>query len=112
MEERTLRTIAKSIKYQTLFARAKDMGNIKIFNNDTEFSKIQVIFLQWIQVYSSLYQDLIMGEQFINEEVMEDFMNCDNYLFYRSKKYETKNQSKIQKKKTDNTGNIPGVIFV
>jgi len=112
MEDQILRTIAKSIKYQTLFARAKDMGNIRLFDNDKDFSKIQVIFLQWIQVYSSLYQDLIMGEQFINEEVLEDFMKCDNYLFYRSKKYETKKQPKLQKKETDNTGNIPGVIFV
>jgi len=101
-----LRTLARSTEYQTLYSRAKDLG-LELFDNKKNLSKIQITFLNLLETYSSLYQDIAMGEKYINEEVVEDDTRCDAYLVYKRK---TRKDKKLSNKKENNTG-IPGIVF-
>lgn len=95
-----LRKIARSAYWQTLYARSKDLSNIKLFDNDNELSKLQVSFLNWLETYSSLFIDLYLGEEYINEQVIENDLLCDAYLSYKNKKQ--KNERLGVKKAKDN----------
>jgi len=100
-----LRTLARSIEYQTLYSRAKDLG-FELFNNKKDLSKIQITFLNLLETYSSLYQDMAMGEKYISEEVIADDIRCDAYLVYKRRNRKDK---KIMKK--ENNTKTPSVVF-
>jgi len=95
MRETILRKLAQSSKYQCLYVRAKELGNIRFFDNDRDLSRIQILFLQWLQIYYSLYYDLAMKEDYISEDVIKSEFRTDCYLLYKSKeKYSKEKQSK------------------
>lgn len=109
--EDILRKIAKSHKYQLLYSRAKDIGNIRLFRNVFDFSMVQMKFLQWLQIYESLYSDLYMKEEHISIDVIDDDIRVDAYLLWKSKKKDKKEDKPKNKRGIDTTGNIPSVIF-
>ena len=106
--ENILRKLAKSNRYQFLYARTEKMSNIKLFNNNIDFSYIQIIFLQWLQVYYSLYEDLYMKEEYISQEVIDDELRTDAYLLWKNR---VKGKKKQDKKSIDRTSGVPSVIF-
>ncbi|MHA1437988.1 MAG: hypothetical protein ACTSPD_10460 [Promethearchaeota archaeon] len=79
-----LRTLARSNKWQTIYARAKDL-NINLFNNVADFTAIQIEFMYWLELYHTLYTDLGMNEPLISNDVIEDDIRTDAYLLYRSR---------------------------
>ena len=103
-----LRKLAKSIKFQTVYRRAKESQMVKIFSNNFDLSKIQEWFLYYLEVYNMLYQDLANKEPYISEEVINNDIRCDAYLFMKSKKKDTKDS---KKKETTTSTRIPSVIF-
>ena len=107
--EKVVRKLARSYKYQLLYARAKDVGNIRFFKNDFDFSYIQLQFLQWLEIYNSLYLDLNSNEEYMSAEVISDDLRTEAYLLYKSKKRDTKEEK--ENKKVDTSGNLPSVIF-
>lgn len=109
--ETIIRKLARSHDCQFLYVRAKEL-KLKIFNNDSNLTKAQLIFLQWLHIYSSLYECIMRKEKYINEEVIEDDLRCDSYLLWRRKNKDKKDKP-IQTKKNgiDMTGGIPTVIF-
>ncbi len=113
MLQKTIKQLAKSGKYQSLYSKVKEIGSMRLFNNNSDFSAIQLMFMDWLEIYHSLYTDLAMGEEFINEEVIIDDIRTEAYLLYRSekrKKKETKKQeNEINKKIT--SGGLSSVIF-
>lgn len=115
MTLKVLRNLAKSNKWQIIYNRAKELGTIRLFNNDTDFSKAQILFLYYLELYASLYRDLSSHEPYISEDVINDEIRCDAYIFWRStRKYkEEKAKSKNPKKgrKIDNKTNIPHMVF-
>jgi hypothetical protein len=83
-----LRTLAKSGYYQSLYNAAEKLG-IQLFENDKNFSGLQVRFLYWLSVYNKLYSELSTHEDdFLTEKVIQDEYRCDCYLIYRNKKYD------------------------
>lgn len=108
--EKYIRKLACSNKYQMLYNKTKDMSNIRIFQNDSNFSKLQMRFLYWLSVYNNLYQDLIMDESFISESVIKDEIECDAYLYYKSLKKDKKTKLEEKNPKSTNLTGIPTLI--
>ena len=116
-----LRKLARSVKYQNLYARATDLSCIHLFDNTSDFSKVQHEFLYWIALYSRLYQDLAMGEQYLTQEVIDDDLLCDCYLIWEQKIKRKEQLERIKnpsskstpnsKRQIDNHSNIPSVVF-
>lgn len=107
--EKYLRKLARSSYWQTYYSQAKELGALNLFKNSNELTKIQIIFLNWLAVYNSLYKDLSLDEDYISEAVIEDDLRTDAYLLWRRK-------IKYKKKKTDNKEKvnhlgIPSVVF-
>ena len=96
--ENPLYKLARSSEWQILYGRAKELNGIQLFYNKTDFSRIQITFLQLLEIFSSLYLDLAMNEELISEEVINDQIRRESYLLYKRKKRE---EQKTEKKKPD-----------
>lgn len=92
--EKYVRKLARSYRWQFLYARAKELNNIKLFENDTDFTYLQYMFLRWLTVYHSLYTDLATGEDYISEEVIKDDLRTEAYLLLKSKENRDKKKGK------------------
>ena len=79
-----IKKLARSRRYQSLYARAKEINNICLFKNNIDFTPIQVTFLSYLEMYNQLYQDLYMKEPLISEEVIEDDLRCEAYLLWKA----------------------------
>jgi len=84
-----LRKLARSTYWQTLYSRAKDIGSLKLFENDTDLTQIQIAFLRWLEVYNGLMMDLCLGEEYMSQKVLECDILTDAYLLMKSKKINT-----------------------
>lgn len=96
-----------------MYCRAKELGHLKLFENDIDISRVQLSFLQWLEIYNSLEIDLALGEKNINREIIEDDIRTDAYLLWKSrerKKFD-KPKYKSRNKRQITPHNIPGVIF-
>lgn len=109
MSYNSLRKFSRSIRWQTLYARAKEIGSLKLFNNTSDLTKMQLLVMQWSEIYHSLYEDLAMNKRYINEEVIEDELRTDAYLLWR-RKNKDKDIEKKETKPTNNSGR-PSMIF-
>lgn len=107
MMEKIIRKLAKSTKYQFLYARFKKTNNVKLFNNDIDFSVIQLNFLLWLETYYALYQDLVYNKKYISEDVIDNDIRCDAYLMYRNK-YADKEEKDSIKNKNQKMPHSPG----
>lgn len=110
MDISALRNIAKSEDYQVLYSRCKELGFLRLFKNDSDYTRIQILFLYWLEVYSSLYSDLIMEKANIDEEVINDEIRAEAYLLWRRRKKE----EEIEGKKKGNpilSNNLPTLLF-
>jgi len=94
-----LQTLARSNTAQTIYRHTKEIGNLRLFNNDTDLSHLQILYLYYLSLYESLYTDLQMGEEFISEQVIEDDLRVEAYLLY-------KKVSRKNKQKPNNTKSI------
>ena len=104
-----MRKLAKSSKYQNLFALAKEM-KLKLFNNDYDFSDLQLSFIQWLNFYYILNWDIDMGD--IDDIVFLDPIYEEAYIYY---KHKTKNKTDLssinkQNKVQPNAGHIQWVF--
>ena len=107
--ESPLRKLAKSTYWQNYYVNSKELGNISLFDNNNRLSKIQILFLHWLSVYNSLYQDLSNEDDYISEEVIDDEIRADAYLYWRRT---AKDKSKKQSKEdSDNVLGIPKIEF-
>ena len=78
----TIRKLAKSSKFQTIYANCKDVG-LRIFKNDIDLTDLQILFLNYLSFYSAINIDIGFG--YLDEQVFEHFIYEDAYMFYRRK---------------------------
>jgi hypothetical protein len=110
MQSNPIRTLARSTQYQALYIHAKNL-KYNLFENISNFSYIQLLFLQWLEVYHNIYLDMIGEDTIIDEEILEDDILVDAYLFY--KKYKNKIDKANSKLPIKNTGcQIPSLTFI
>ena len=89
-----IRKLSKTDRWQTLFSYAKEL-NIKLFENDTNLTPIQIIFLKYLSFYNSIYTDIAMGD--IDEIVLENEIYEDAYIMYRNKNLHNMKDTPIKK---------------
>lgn len=111
--QKYLRKLAQSYKYQILYSRAKDLGTLKLFRNDSDLTSIQIRFLYWLEIYSSLYSDLASDKDFIDEDIIKDNLRCEAYLLLREieRKKSMKEQLDTGKPEKAIASEVPGVRF-
>lgn len=108
--ERYVRKLAKSYKCQFLYTQTKEMSSIRLFQNETELTAIQTMFLQWLSIYHSLYSDIREDKEYINQEIIDDDMRTDAYLYYRTQISKKKISDKPKTGVLNNSG-IPQIVF-
>ena len=113
MNLKIIRKLAKSNKYQLIYSRVKELSMLKLFNNCIDLTRVQIFFLYWLEVYSSLYSDIARKEELIDDEVISDDIRTDAYLVWKSEKSKEKPKGKSHnsKRKTSVVSGIPTVIF-
>jgi len=88
----SLEKLASTAYWQNLYAQSKKVNGIKLFNNENDFSLIQILFLQYLEVYHQLWMDVLDGK--LDEKILKDPLRVEAYLFNkkRKQKYELKNK--------------------
>lgn len=98
-----VRKLARSSYWQNIYSTSKDIGSIRIFDNQTNFSGLQSLFLYWLKVYDLLYTELIQKEwKYLNEEVVDNDVRCDAFLYWRSLEKEKELNKYKQEQKANN----------
>jgi len=111
MNTTVLKKLAKSDSWQILYNRAKEIGTLKLFNNASDLSGVQVFFLYLLQMYNVLYQDLAESRDYITEEVIEDDIRTEAYLLLRRELRNKKTKKNYNKKEVNISENTDSVIF-
>jgi len=106
-----LKKIAKSDQWQILYNRAKEIGTLKLFDNDSDLSGIQINFLYLLQMYNVLYQDLAEDRDYISQEVIEDDIRTEAYLLLRQELRKKKDNKNYSKKEVSTSKDTHSVIF-
>jgi len=89
-----VKKLAKTNYWQTLYASSKEAPSYKLFKNDTNFTCLQIQFINELGYYSSLYMDIAMGE--VSEIVVNNEIYEDAYYYYKL----LNRKREIQNKKT------------
>ena len=96
--DETIRQLARSTYYQNIYASSKEMSGIQLFENTSNFSGLQVLFLFWLQVYSNLYEELSQKKwKYLDEKVINNNVRCDAFLYWRKQQ----NDIEIEKQKRE-----------
>jgi hypothetical protein len=83
--EPQIRKLARSTYWQNVYRSAKEIGSIQLFENITNFSGLQSLFLFWLSVYDTLYGELSSKEyKYLDEKVLDSDIRCDAFLYWRS----------------------------
>ncbi len=78
-----IRGLARSNFWQTLYCQSKEISGLKLFFNTEDFTSFQILFLDFLAFYNSIYLDIAMGE--VPEFVLDNFIYEDAYYSYRNK---------------------------
>jgi len=88
-----IRKLSKDDYWQAIYNYNKENTGINIFSNDKEFTKLQVIFLNYLGFYYTLHFDINSGD--VNKLVLDNEVYEDSYFYYKSE------SRKKKEKKTD-----------
>jgi len=112
-----LRKLAKTNKWQTLYAQSKE-GCVNLFMNVAAYTDLQVAFLQYCSFYNSLHTDIYMEE--VTDIVLDNQIYEDAYQTYKNKVKKNKSRKittpqeqdrQKTKKKKETTVSNTHVVF-
>ena len=95
-----IRQIAKQSNNQTLYSASKE-GNIGLFHNTYDHTFFQIIYLRYLNFYNSINLDIALHE--VSEEVLDNEIFEDSYMFYKQSKKEEFPKSGSKKAKNEET---------
>jgi len=102
--EKQIRKLARSYYYQNLYSASKDLSSLQLFDNNFNFSGLQIYFIFWVQVYAMLFEELAQKKwKWLDDEVIDNDERCDAFLYWRKQENETELR-KLQQK--NNVGNL------
>lgn len=105
-----IRKIARSTYWQNLYLSAKEINNINLFDNVSNFSGLQLLFLYWVQLYSVLYDEINQKKwKYLDQKVIDNDIRCDAFLYWRKNQIDSeieqnKNQRNVDKLKFKSKG--------
>lgn len=79
---RTIRELAKSNKFQTIYIGSKE-GTLNLFNNKSDYTDLQILFINYLSFYNNLYLDIATSE--VEEIVLKDHIYEDAWTYYKRK---------------------------
>ena len=80
-----IRKLAKQPYWQSVFSLAKEsIGGTQILQNTRDFTYYQMMFINDLSFYSSLYYDIAMGE--VSDSVLDNVIYEDAWYYYRTEK--------------------------
>ena len=94
----TVRKLARSDKWQHLYRKSKEIGGVRLFRNEYDFTDLQLAFLRWLEIYYILEKDILEGRKFIDMEIINDDIRTDAYLHIRKDLIEQEKESPKKKK--------------
>ena len=98
-----IRKLARSSYWQSIFTASKEVGSLRIFDNDGNYSGLQSTFLYWLRVYDLLYSELSQKEwKYLDEKVIENDIRCDAFLYWRGQNREAELNKNKQEQKVNN----------
>ena len=109
MKNNPLRELARSFEWQCLYTNVKNNINIKLFLNKEDLSRIQILFLEYLEFYYNLYIDLYTEEALISQEVIDNDLWADSYILWKRKNRDKLNNNKENRDK--NFTGIPKITF-
>ena len=87
-----IRQLAKTTYWQNVYAHSKELS-FKLFRNDRDFTNSQMLFLQYLNLYSNLYIEVSMGD--VDEVIFKNFIYEDAYRAFKKKnRKENKKETK------------------
>lgn len=107
-----IRALARSDFYQNLYSNAKEISSLNLFDNTTNYSGLQVLFLHWLKVYDVLYSEMHQKEwRYLDQAVLDNDVRCDAFLHWRGIQREAelnknKNEQKINNMKFKKPGKV------
>lgn len=100
--EKLIRKLARSTYYQNIYKSAKEIGSIHLFENSTNLSGVQNLFLFWLSIYDTLYSELGQKEwKYLDEKVIDNDLRCDAFLYWRGQIKEQEIDNHNREKKVD-----------
>jgi hypothetical protein len=78
-----IRKLSNTNYYQSLYNLDNKSFTIELFQNSSNLSPLQVIFLNYLGFYAGLHLDVYMGE--VDERVFENIVYEDAYTYYKRK---------------------------
>lgn len=85
-----IKKLAKTSKWQALFSLSKDRAAIGLFNNNTDFTAIQLDFLGWLSFYNNAQTEISMGD--LPEWAYKKDIYIQAYNEYKSRERKSKNK--------------------
>lgn len=89
-----IRKLAKCNYYQTIYSQEKNLG-IRLFNNESNLIYAQIVFLNYLSFYSSLYFDYNVGD--VDDRVFESYIREDAYMYFKKKNKDKKKEKREDK---------------
>ncbi len=77
-----VRQLAKTPYWQSVYGACKEV-NFHLFENTSNYSDLQILFLNYIGFYSVLNLDVAMGE--VTDIVLEDDIYEESYMHYKNR---------------------------
>ena len=113
-DEKEIRKLARSDYWQNLYKSSKDCSGIHLFENITNISGLQTLFLYWLNIYDLLFNEIRDREWiYLSEAVIKDDCRTDAFLYYRGKELEKiirKNKLEAEKGQVRSKGKHTGDI--
>ena len=79
-----IRKLAKSIKSQNLFQAVKEINGLRLFDNESNLSKIQQVYISYLYFYDTINRDIVIDK--ISKRVFESELYEDSYMLYKKEK--------------------------
>ncbi len=105
--EEQIRVLAQNNYWQEIFSSSQKCSGIQLFENTSNFSGIQYLFIYWLRVYNMLYNELYSLEwDNLDKEVIKDNIRCDAFLYWRRKEQEKRmRKNQIEERKASKKRN-------
>lgn len=89
-----IRSLARSAYWQEIYRTSKECNGIYLFQNSTNISGLQYIFLYWLRIYELLYNEMSQKSwPHLTINIIKDDIRCDAFLYWRKTEINKQNHA-------------------